>query len=146
MKIQNCFMLLAGTVFAMAASQPARALECDPANSGYNFLCRGKISTKTTVGQYYANVFVLFETNTTKSGPFGEYLQPGKCAWQDRPVRSDEPQTGMINQPSDGNMLTLQRVADCLSDQTCILDVCAKNYQTGVLVFDASAVQTYYKK
>jgi hypothetical protein len=55
----------------------------------FELYCRGPLdlANRTPVGGWQAS----FEKNALAAGPRGRNLQPGSCAWVDRPVSAQEP-------------------------------------------------------
>lgn len=79
-------MLLLSTVFS------ASLVKAEP--TAYSFYCRGPLKIV-----YYANLFTLgvtVEQSDRAAGPKGSQLQPGSCAWEDRPLNASEPRELLI--------------------------------------------------
>ncbi len=89
-------------------------------------LCRGPLIHATGTGGNTSVVF--FAKNTTSSGSGGISLQPGKCAWTDRPVSATEPtKIYWFTEPSSNLRASFVAFTSCAGDSKCVVEFLAHN-------------------
>jgi hypothetical protein len=92
----------------------------------YPLLCRGPLSYAVGTGQ--GTTVVFFERNASKSGSQGGSLQPGTCAWTDRPVAASEPSKIYVK-PETSNKVRAAFIAfaACARESNCVVEFLAYN-------------------
>jgi hypothetical protein len=112
---------------------------------GFSFYCRGKITFRLqttfddTIGHDSKGVAladeprnfrleIYYRASAHAAGPNGKALQPGECAWEDRPLSPDE-SSPFVNvdavRSNNASVVAAQAIGECLRDSECIVNACA---------------------
>ncbi len=87
-------LVLAGALALMPAPAPAQA-PLPPVRREFPLNCRGGGLVFDTLlivpDSAHVRLMLTFAANPTASGPEGQGLEPGSCAWVDRPLNDAEP-------------------------------------------------------
>jgi hypothetical protein len=91
-------------------------------DNSYPLLCRGGYLYQ--IGGWGPGYHVVFRPSRTPAGPTGTTLEPGTCAWMDRPLNTEEPNRITIPFPGS-DPYTLGRILDmyqmCALDKKCVI-------------------------
>lgn len=109
--------LLAGALFLAPAAAHAQ---------NFQLLCRGPLNYAVGTGGMTTVVFIV--KHTTSSGNAGISLQPGTCAWTDRPISAGEP-TRIFVRPEITERVRAAFIAfaACAGDSRCVVTFLARN-------------------
>jgi hypothetical protein len=122
----------------------AFAGECAKAAGYFTLACRGPLShrirNETRLSDdrtYYIERVTVrwrFHRNSEAAGPKGRTLEPGTCAWEDRPVADSEPDSfftglGQFNPsyPLTGRLFINESISRCNNHPECVFILCATN-------------------
>lgn len=110
-----------------------------------DLLCRSPVQSIIRVGPEY---YVDFIKNPQAAGTTGATLDPGSCAWVDRPLNILEPRVLLSSAVNAQGVVSpvWDLVNTCLSSPfaDCVLGVCARNDENQVLEFSDQVAQTLY--
>lgn len=124
---------------ALACHYPlyAFAAACGPPTDYFRLACRGPLEHRILwdAGPPPAQVETItvewtFADNAEAAGPTGQSLQPGTCAWEDRPVASAEPHVLRTEVHRFlGRQVFHEALLTCSNDRRCVIFICATNKQ-----------------
>jgi hypothetical protein len=122
-------VLLCGTALLAAAVTSAQSRPC--AQTGFTLVCRGHLQIQNHGD---GGKDITFNKSSNAAGASGAPLQPGTCAWEDRPLNSAEPShmTYKISTTSAGNEGWFSLVSQCAFNDKCTVEVCVMT-SSGVL-------------
>jgi hypothetical protein len=129
--MKHGLILLALFSFIATLAQPTFAA------TDYLMSCRGKLDYFTGTGSGTTVVFV--NKNATRAGPNGTWLQPGTCAWQDRPISSTEPSRIFIPEYINyfygrANSPATIALSQCASDDSCVISFYLHNVNNSYFI------------
>ncbi|MEQ1929298.1 MAG: hypothetical protein ABL957_02035 [Parvularculaceae bacterium] len=143
--------LLAAIAAMNACVAPAVAADCGAvATEGrYSLVCRGPLTYEMyqrngrgTPG-FATEVVYHIDAAPDAAGLHGVSLQPGRCAWSDRPLSREEPRKlGFIvnsDKPGDLSPMAPQmwdNVQTCLGDSNCRVSFCAAGANHRLFIID----------
>ena len=113
--------------------QPARA-----SAAGFPLLCRGQLGTVSNLNLSAFNIpygvetvtytlTVHFRVNPNGAGESGQNLEPGACAWADRPTNSSEGKQLKLKFVYSAFPINLQLLTQCSITRNCVFKVIADN-------------------
>jgi hypothetical protein len=96
------------------------------AQSDFPLRCRGPLNYAVGTGEV-----VFFAKNSSRAGEGGISLQPGTCAWNDRPMASGDPSKIYV-QPETSTKVypAFTAFAACAGNPRCVVEFLAHNANT----------------
>jgi len=96
------------------------------AQSNFPLKCRGPLNYAVGTGQQTTVVF--FARNSSRAGDGGISLQPGTCAWNDRPVASGEPSKIYVKPETSTKVHpAFTAFTACAGNSRCVVEFLAHN-------------------
>lgn len=134
-------ILKASVLLGVIALTPASA-----AAQNFFFRCRGPLTYAVGTGQ--GTTVLFFVKNATSSGNSGLSLQPGTCAWTDRPISAGEP-SKLYWFPENTYKVRASFIAftACAGNSRCVVEFLTHNANTAAdphFLIDNAYARIYY--
>ena len=145
--MKQCFFLLIVVLVMSNVANAQETFSCEP--NYFPILCRGKLPVDlyvaSSTNRDSAYFRIRMQTHMpTGAGAEGQNLIKGTCAFVDRPVNAQEPETIVISATNHVDYAGVGILERCLSDTRCAARVCVKNSNGVFLGAGLFVVSTFY--